>query len=168
MSSVLHFRRQLFTPPDVAEVPGICVRFFGGAENIAGWLSLRERAMADQVPRARAWSESDFRSEMLSKSWWCADHCWLAEESDKQGSLVGAVTLAIREGATSVVPVVHWLLVDPAWRRRGVGRLLMSHLEVAVWNNGWRQVELETHAEWAAAVGFYQSMGYAVRDRSPR
>src|ERR1041384_4774163 len=107
MSSVLHFRRQLFTPPDVAEVPGICVRSFGGAEDVAGWLLLRERAMADELPRGRVWSESDFRAEMLSKSWWRADRCWLAEESGKRGSVIGAVTLATRDGATSSVPVVH-------------------------------------------------------------
>ena len=48
-------------------------------------------------------------------------------------------------------------------------RLLMSHLERAAWDAGWREVQLETHAGWSAAVAFYQSIGYApVRDRSPR
>ena len=56
--------------------------------------------------------------------------------------------------------MVHWLLVDPRWRRRGIGRLLMSHLELAAWDDGWREMQLETHAGWAAAVAFYQSMGY--------
>jgi GNAT superfamily N-acetyltransferase len=75
----------------------------------------------------------------------------------------------MREGAVCTIPVVHWLLVDPAWRRRGVGRLLMLHLELAAWHDGYREIELETHAGWGAAVAFYQSMGYApVRDRSPR
>ncbi len=156
-------------PPDVAEMPGIRVRSFGEAEDISAWLSLRERAMADQTPRIRAWSEADFQSEMLGKSWWRADRCWVSAETKKDGGVVGAVVLAIREGNAKAVPVVHWLLVDPAWQRRGVGRLLMSHLELAAWNDGWREIELETHTGWAAAVAFYQSIGYApVRDRSPR
>ncbi len=137
-------------------------------DDVATWLTLRDRAMADQIPRVRTWSESDFDSEMRSKPWWRADRMWLAF-ADEVESPVGAVTLALREGSAATVPVVHWLLVEPAWQRRGVGRLLMSHLELAAWSDGWREIELETHAGWPAAVAFYQSIGYApVRDRSPR
>jgi GNAT superfamily N-acetyltransferase len=91
------------------------------------------------------------------------------EASDAASKVVGAVTLAIRESATSGVPVVHWLLVDPAWRRLGIARVLMSQLEHAAWEAGFREVQLETHSGWAAAVAFYQSIGYApLRDPSPR
>jgi GNAT superfamily N-acetyltransferase len=168
MSSVLHFRRQLFRPPDAVDVLGFSVRNITIPDDVAAWLTLRDRAMADQKPRIRTWSELDFFSEMQSKSWWRPERMWLAI-NEETASPVGAVTLALREGAVATVPVVHWLLVDHAWRRRGVGRLLMSHLELAAWNDGWRDIELETHAGWTAAVAFYQSMGYApVRDRSPR
>jgi GNAT superfamily N-acetyltransferase len=168
MSSVLHFRRQLFRPPDVADVPGISVRNIAISDDVAAWLALRDRAMADQIPRVRPWSESDFFSEMQSKPWWRPERMWLAFAAET-ACPIGAVTLALREGSISTIPVVHWLLVDPAWRRRGIGRLLMFHLELAAWNDGWRQIELETHAGWSAAVAFYQSIGYApVRDRSPR
>jgi GNAT superfamily N-acetyltransferase len=168
MPSVLHFRRQLYRPPDAVEVPGICVRNISIPGDIAAWLALRDRAMADQTPRVRSWSKSDFFSEMQSKSWWRPERMWLAF-SLETAPPVGAVTLAMREGAAGTIPVVHWLLVDPAWRRRGVGRLLISHLEHAAWNDGWREIELETHAGWTAAVAFYHSIGYApVRDRSPR
>lgn len=67
------------------------------------------------------------------------------------------------------MPVVHWLLVDPNYRRRGIGRLLMNCLERAAWDAGHRELQLETHAGWSAAVAFYQSIGYApARDPSPR
>src|SRR5262249_39191762 len=112
-------------------------------------------------------------SEMQSKPWWRDDRTWVAIAGDPPSPdaerIVGAVTLALRQGASATVPVVHWLLVDPAWRRRGVGRLLMSQLERAARDDGWREIELETHAGWEAAVAFYQSIGYApVRERSPR
>jgi GNAT superfamily N-acetyltransferase len=124
--------------------------------------------MADQTPRIRTWSKSDFSTEMQSKSWWRNERMWLAFE-DETAAPIGAVTLALREGAVARVPVIHWLLVDPALRRRGIGRLLMSHLELAAWNDGWREIELETHAGWRDAVAFYYSIGYApVRDRSSR
>ena len=165
---VLQFRRHQFRPPDAGEVPGICVRNFMVPDDVAAWVALRERAMADQIPRVRQWSESDFFSEMQSKPWWRCERTWLAIGSEAT-SPIGAVTLALREGAASTIPVVHWLLVDPAWRRRGIGRLLISQLELAAWNYGWREIELETHAGWNAAVAFYQSIGYApVRERSPR
>ena len=168
MPTILHFRRQLFRPPDAVDVPGIYVRNFIAPGDVAAWLAVRDRAMADQVPRVRAWSESDFFSEMQSKPWWRPERMWMAIALETSAP-IGAVTLALREGAESTIPVVHWLLVDPAWRRRGIGRLLISHLELAAWNDGWREVELETHANWTAAVSFYQSIGYApVRDRSPR
>src|SRR2546430_1871201 len=132
MPAVLHFRRQLFRPPDAACVPGISVRNIAIPDDVAAWLTLRDRAMVDQIPRVRPWSESDFFSEMQSKSWWRTDRTWLAIAVETK-SLVGAVTLALREGSASTIPVVHWLLVDPEWRRRGIGRLLISHLERAAW-----------------------------------
>lgn len=168
MSVVLHFRRQLLGPPDAVEVAGICVRTFGEHGDAAAWISLRDRAMADQTPRVRPWSQADFDAEMTSKPWWRADRTWLAFAADAN-RLVGSVTLAERRGATSTVPVIHWLLVDPAHRRRGIGRLLVFHLEQAAWNSGLREIELESHAGWSAAVAFYQSIGYApVRERPPR
>ena len=122
--------------------------------------------MADQIPRVRPWSESDFFSEMQSKPWWrqpggCGRHLlW------KQPRPIGAVTLAMREGSARTIPVVHWLLVDPAWRRRGVGRLLDAHLEQAAWNDGWREIELETHAGWTAAVDVLSIDRIRARARS--
>jgi GNAT superfamily N-acetyltransferase len=99
-----------------------------------------------------------------------AECTWIACEVDQDNNdAIGAVTLALRKGAIGTVPVIHWLLVDPAWRRRGIGRMLVSHLERAAWDAGWREVQLETHAGWSAAVAFYESMGYApLRERSPR
>jgi GNAT superfamily N-acetyltransferase len=188
--SILHFRKQFDAPPVVVEVPGIRVRTFVVPGDVESWLALRTRATAELAPPVRPWSADDFRREMKSKSWWRADHCWLGvagelrvagtaqhpgersssaiEPKDLQ-AIIGAVTLAFREGAGEVIPVVHWLLVDPRWRQRGVARVLMSQLELAAWSAGYREVQLETHANWHAAVEFYQSIGYALlRERSPR
>jgi GNAT superfamily N-acetyltransferase len=179
MCVVLHFRRELSGPPAAEEVAGISVRNIRLPDDVAAWLALRQRAVAGQKPLVRSWTESDFAREMSDRPWWRADHTWLAI-TEKRGSpatidvnnerrLIGSVTLAVRVGEAATVAVVHWLLVDPGFRRRGIGQLLMSHLERAAWDAGWREVQLETHAGWREAVAFYQSMGYApVRERSPR
>jgi GNAT superfamily N-acetyltransferase len=117
--------------------------------------------MAGETPTARPWTLADFSAEMTGKAWWREDRMWLATWDGSQDLLVGSVTMAVREGRARSVPVVHWLLVDPAWRRRGVGRLLMSNLERAAWDDGWREMQLETHSSWSAAVAFYQSIGYS-------
>src|SRR5436190_3807945 len=123
MGSILHFRRQLYQPPDVADVADFSVRNISIPDDFAAWLALRDRAMAEQLPRVRPWSVSDFFSEMQSKPWWRPERMWLAFAREAAFP-IGAVTLALREGTISTITVVHWLLVDPAWRRRGVGRLL--------------------------------------------
>ena len=73
---------------------------------------------------------------------------------------VGSVTLARRGDPPHDKPVVHWLLVLPGYRRRGIGQLLTATLEAAVWDAGGRQVWLETHAGWADAVRLYTRLGY--------
>lgn len=170
--SILHFRKELSAPPVALRLPGIGIRHINIPADIAAWLSLRERATAELCPLPRSWSEADFRAELLVKPWWCPEQCWIAHANNLRndfGEIIGSVTLALRAGELATVPVVHWLLVDPAWRRRGIAGLLMAHLEQAAWNTGWREIRLETHANWEAAVAFYQSIGYAaVRDTSPR
>jgi len=172
MTSVVHFRKELKVPPVAAVVQGFCVRSLKMPAEIPAWLRLRERAMAGELPAARSWSAADFQAEMVDKAWWRVDRSWVAVNDDARSedvSFCGAVTLAVRQGATQSMPVAHWLLVDPAFRRRGIARLLMSHLERAAWDDGCREVQLETHAGWLAGVAFYQSIGYAlVGDRSPR
>src|SRR5689334_8775727 len=144
MASVLHFRKQLTCPPVAADAPGICVRQLIVPDDIPAWIALRDRAMADEQPAVRPWTEADFHAEFIRKPWWDANHAWVAIHNHPT-RMIGAVTLAIREGRTGSVPVVHWLLVDPAFRRRGVARLLMFHLERAAWKAGWGEIQLETH-----------------------
>jgi GNAT superfamily N-acetyltransferase len=171
---VIHLRKQLVAPPAAAELPKLvqllefCVRTMAVPEDVPAWLALRERAIADLTPRPRSWLHADYEAEMFDKPWWNAERNLVAFHRDAPSELIGAVTLAIREGAYAKVPVVHWLLVDPRWRRRGVGRMLMAGLEQMAFAAGYREVELETHTGWAAAVAFYQSIGYAPVRPSPR
>lgn len=166
MSPVLHFRKELSTPPVAKSASNVAIRTLEVPGDVAAWLHLRDRAIAGLRPTPRPWTTADFQSEMLAKPWWSVDRCWIAEACDPPHTspkMIGSVMLAERVGERGSMPVVHWLLVDPSWRRRGIGRLLMTYLEQAVWDAGHREIQLETHAGWSAAVAFYQSFSFATR-----
>jgi GNAT superfamily N-acetyltransferase len=172
MSSVLQLAHSLAIRPPRIEVPGVSLRTFSQAdpgEDVDRWLELRRQAFARERLGVRHWDRNDFQQEMLGKQWWHAGRTWLAEvdtavdtPDEAREHLIGAVTLAMRGTGEAAVPVVHWLIVRPPWRRRGVGRMLMATLEAECWDQGFRQVRLETHAGWRRAVQFYERLGYQV------
>jgi len=164
MPMVLQMTRILDARPAPVAVPGLSLRTFAGAEDVELWLDLRRRAFARERFGVRDWNAADFAREFLEKPWWRPERMWFAVPErgllDHSPSVVGTVTLASRTGSAEAKPVVHWLAVLATWRRRNVGRLLMNAVEAACWEAGDRQVWLETHAAWTAAVKFYESLGY--------
>jgi GNAT superfamily N-acetyltransferase len=155
--NILQLRHRLFAAPSLEVPSAFTLRTFADPADVAVWLDLRHRAFARARVGVRQWDEADFEREFLSKPWWRPEHLWFAEAD---GAPVGTVTLALRGEGDAAVPVVHWLAVLPAWRRRGVGRMLMSVLEARAWELGYRDVWLETHAAWVDAVRLYRAMGY--------
>jgi GNAT superfamily N-acetyltransferase len=163
MPSVVQRKRVLIERPPVAPIPGVSLRSFAGNDDIEQWLALRDRAFARQKVGVRRWDVADFRREFLEKSWWRPEWMWLAETHESPNAqLIGTATLALRQSETATIPVVHWLCVLPSWRRRGVGRLLMTVVEQAAWDAGYREVALETHEAWREAAACYEALGYAV------
>jgi GNAT superfamily N-acetyltransferase len=180
MATVLQLHRRLENRPEIRAISNITVRRYQGEADIPVWLQLRHTAFARERFGVRQWSGDDFLAEFASRWWWQPGRMWLAESIEPaalgsgQGEgavgqralhpqLIGTVTLAMRGEPTEpepARPVVHWLMVQPRWRRHGIGRLLMAHLEGAAWDAGYREIWLETHAAWDAAVKFYQSQGY--------
>jgi len=162
MSDVLQLVRKLETRPDIEAVAGVSIRNYAGPQDIETWLDVRHAAFARQQVGVRRWTPHDFETEILAKPWWQPERMWFAEVEQLPGvrQAVGAVTMAIRAGKTLEVPVVHWLAVRSPWRRRGIAQLLMTVLEQAAWDAGYREVRLETHAAWVGAVELYRAMGY--------
>ena len=163
MPNVLHLSRELEVPPVRLTLPQINVRNYVGPDDIERWLNLRHRAFARQPVGVRQWSHDDFLAEFTDRWWWRPDWMWLAEfapTDSAEPQLIGTVALAMRGEPDNARPVVHWLMVLPGFRRRGIGRLLMDHLEHAAWEAGHRRIWLETHAAWEAAAKFYEARGY--------
>ncbi|HEY2837505.1 MAG TPA: GNAT family N-acetyltransferase [Pirellulales bacterium] len=174
MGIILQLGKSLLPPVENARVPGVEVRHFRGPEDVASWIELRNRAFAREAVGVRQWDEADFRQEILDKPWWSPDRLWFAVATPEASSqsllpprvdapnekIVGAVVLADRGVAEKAQAAIHWLIVLPTWRRRGVGRLLVSTLEARAWELGHSRVVLETHAAWRNAAQFYERLGY--------
>lgn len=173
MANVLHLYRTLLERPELPSVPGgVRLRHFTGPIDAAVWLEIRHRAFAREKVGVRQWTATDFEAEFLSKPWWSPERMWFAEAAPGLTGLpspapIGTITLAFRGAGPEAQPVIHWLAVLPSWRRRGVARLLLAALEKTCWDAGYREVGLETHAGWTAALRFYEQAGYGLPARGP-
>jgi len=162
MPVILQLTKRLLEPPCPVALEGVRLRHYQGEVDIEIWLELRRRAFARQKLGVGDWNAGDFAREFLQKTWWRPEAMWFAETDSPSAiaAAVGTVTLARRGDTREAPPAVHWLAVLPSWRRRGVGRLLVTSLEAVVWETGGRQVCLETHAQWTEAARLYESLGY--------
>jgi GNAT superfamily N-acetyltransferase len=169
MPTILHLVKTLVCRPTLLELPGIRLRQFAGPPDIETWLDLRHCSFAGEPVGVREWTRADFEADFLSKPWWSPERLWFAEalpvtNQRDAAKVVGTVAL----GQRGELPVVHWLCVLPDWRRRGIGRLLLSALEVHCWDEGRHVVGLETHARWEAAFRFYRALGYEQEEEEVR
>jgi GNAT superfamily N-acetyltransferase len=155
--SILHLNKNLSDPTRPSRIDNGALRNYRPTD-LPAWLAMRNRAVAELIPMPRPWTEADFHRQMTAADGWRNDCTWVAETNDK---LVGSVTLA-RRGSLAVV---HWLVVDPAWRRQGIAGRLMAKCEQAAWQQGHHQIGVETHKNWRAAVEFYMRLGYSPASR---
>jgi ribosomal-protein-alanine N-acetyltransferase len=83
---------------------------------------------------------------------------WVVEEA---GEITGFL-IALREPRKTL----HIITIDvlQAWRRTGVGSLLMETAEQWAFDHGLRTVELETAQDNFVAQRFYQARGYCKVD----
>jgi GNAT superfamily N-acetyltransferase len=160
LASVLQLTKLLSHRPEVIVPAGYGLRTFQGPADVPLWLALRDRAFARLRVGIRSWSSADFDSELTAKPWWRDEHLWFVHGATDPADVVGSVVLAARGEGPTARPVVHWLSVLPSHRRNGLGRLLMARLEQQCWDLGQRQVWLETHVAWTAAVELYRHLGY--------
>jgi len=163
MAMILQLTKQLSLRPQLSCLQCVTLTQFTKSD-VECWLDLRDLCFADEPVRVRKWTYDDVVTEFFHRWWWNPDRMWLAR--DEAQRLIGSVTLAMRGEPGSAKPVAHWLMVSPPWRRRGIGRLLMAHLEAAVWDTGYREISLETHGAWKAAGRFYETLGYRPNDIS--
>jgi ribosomal protein S18 acetylase RimI-like enzyme len=60
---------------------------------------------------------------------------------------------------------VYYVVVKPAWQRRGIGTALMARAESGLEQLGCGKVNLQVRAGNEGAVAFYRRLGYEVEER---
>ena len=77
--------------------------------------------------------------------------------AEQEGCIVGSV-MAGYEGHRGWI---NYLAVHPDYRRAGLGRQLMAAAEKRLLSLGCPKINLQVRTSNAAAIGFYQSIGFA-------
>lgn len=158
--NVLILRKRVEEEPPRLQMRQIAIDRLHLPDDAAEWLALRRRVFADQDPPVRDWTIQDFMREMDCGGRPSRRITWLARPvGPAAADACGAVSLSrpVREHHFAML---HWLMVSPLWRRQGVGTLLLRTAERYCWDQDWRELRLETHRNWTAAVQFYREHGY--------
>ncbi len=74
--------------------------------------------------------------------------------------------IGLREGEPGAYFVGN-LAVEPAWRGRGIGRILLAHVEARAARLGFGRIALTVEVENEGAIAFYRRQGYRVLERIP-
>lgn len=82
---------------------------------------------------------------------------WLAHDGGSPVAVAAHV-----EGGRGPIPrhSLAWLLVSPTSRRRGFGRALVGAVLAHARQRGAAEVWVETHADWAGAIAFWNAVGF--------
>jgi ribosomal protein S18 acetylase RimI-like enzyme len=138
----------------VADVPALAV--------LNAYVQNLHVAAEPEIYRATAPRELEQRLRETLE--WQGTHVLLAEVDDEPaGSVV--MREVVSEGHTYIHParqmMVDQLVVAPEFRRRGVGRALMTAVDRHAKEAGLTGIVLDVRAHNEDAIAFYQQLGYA-------
>jgi L-phenylalanine/L-methionine N-acetyltransferase len=86
--------------------------------------------------------------------------------AEAQGAIVGELSLKAISSRRAVQHVATLgMSVSAQWRRKGVGRELMTAVLEWAPTAGIKRIELYVYARNAAAIGLYEKFGFAVEGR---
>ena len=81
------------------------------------------------------------------------------------GLISGRVVATVIGGYDGHRGWIHYLAVDPAYQRRGLGRRIMEAVEKKILGMGCPKINLQVRVDNAAVVAFYESIGYQTEER---
>jgi ribosomal protein S18 acetylase RimI-like enzyme len=86
--------------------------------------------------------------------------------AEKEGQVVGMVTLCVFTTLTGEKAYLDHLVVAPQWRRSGIGRALVQYAIERAKDAGASRVDLTANATKQAGHGLYRSLGFEKRETS--
>lgn len=92
-------------------------------------------------------------------------HCaWVAtttkniQNDSFEDLLIGVVKLVTLRDQRATIA---WLLVDPSWRRRGIGRQLTTRAIEQARILAIQEIEVQTLSSWSIGIAFWMSLGFS-------
>jgi GNAT superfamily N-acetyltransferase len=84
--------------------------------------------------------------------------------AERDGRVVGTVTLCVFRTLTGPKAYLDHLVVAPDWRRRGIGRALMEHVIEQARAAGASRIDLTANSGKQPGRALYRSLGFQMRD----
>jgi ribosomal protein S18 acetylase RimI-like enzyme len=84
--------------------------------------------------------------------------------AERDGHIVGTVTLCIFRTLTGPKAYLDHLVVAPDWRQRGIGRQLVEHAIEQARAAGASRIDLTANDEKQPGRALYRSLGFQRRD----
>jgi ribosomal protein S18 acetylase RimI-like enzyme len=112
----------------------------------------------DEFERTNSWFEARFEDDT---------YCMLVAEY--QGEILGVVEIQIRQTQNPCLKPrtyghIRDIIVDEAWRKRGIGKSLMQDAHKWAKQQGASSVELISFSFNTEALSFYRNLGYLDSD----
>ncbi|MGA7324375.1 MAG: GNAT family N-acetyltransferase [Rhodomicrobium sp.] len=89
--------------------------------------------------------------------------------AEEAGKLVGFAELSIRKAANGCesqpVPFLEGIWVQPEWRRRGVGKLLITYIEAFLKALGFRELGSDSLIENQVSHDTHKAWGFSETER---
>jgi RimJ/RimL family protein N-acetyltransferase len=148
-------------PHDRVRIVGFDSRFAG---TVASWITTPDQLFS--------WAGARFQYPLEQQD--LRDHAAAASAPDSTTSIFSAVIQdrVVGHAELTTIDPVHGttvmrrVIVDPAVRRRGIGRTIVEHLlEVAFRDLRLHRVELRAFDTNLAAIALYRALGFTVEGR---
>ena len=157
---------QMRVPLPLAEAPrwppGVRVRAFRPGRDDAAWLTVNNRAFADD-PDQRDWTEVVFRQRQ-SEPWF--DPAGFLLAVDDADTIVGFCWTKVHPPAPPHEPEtlgeIYVIGVDPAFQGKGLGRALVVAGLASLHERGVRTGMLFVDASNAPAINLYKALGFTM------